>query len=50
MAWLMVMIVGFPIVFYLPSHWIFASFFPRPASIDTVLAASTFPPREAAQD
>ena len=32
MVWLMSMIVGFPLVFYVPAHFIFRPFFPTPAA------------------
>jgi hypothetical protein len=29
--WLTILIVGFPVLFYLPAHWVFQSLFPAPA-------------------
>jgi hypothetical protein len=41
--WLSTMIVGFPIVFYLPSHLIFRSLFRRPADADAGSRTETAP-------
>ena len=41
--WLTIMIVGFPIVFYFPSHLIFRSLFPRPADVHAATGTETAP-------
>jgi len=43
MVWLTSMIVGFPLVFYLPAHVMFRSFFPSPVARGASVGTATVP-------